>query len=322
MSIVTRQRVTLPALLLDADWQGKYNRVQVYRSRVSEAGPFTGLYGPSLLPAVLTSSGVRPTNSVVDKALELLVDNTTVSIVFQTGVTGYASVASAINAASRLVHADVDTEGRLTLSTTSRGKESVLAVLGGDAASLLCLPLVEPASVAFGEDPWPLLTEGNKYVYFEDVNGSTDYFYQFRYYNSTLGLLSSPKQLHPDASPLDPSQLVTGFVRVLTGGGVPVKNREIIIRTLPSTGLLGGALVGGFAGEGRFKTDAKGEFSVPLVRGITIEVFVTGTPIARTLVTPTDPEVTSFNLLSPELGKDDLFNVQIPHLKAATRRSL
>lgn len=231
MSIVTRQRVTLPALLLDEDWLGKYNRVQVYRSRVSESGPFSNLYGPSLRPAVLTSTGVRPTSSVVGKTLELLVDNATVPIVFPEGVTGYTSVAGAINNASRLLHAEVDTEGRLVLSTVSMGKESVLAVAGGDAASLLCLPLVEPASVAFGEDPWPLLVEGSRYVYFEDVNGSAEYFYQFRYYNSTLGLLSSPRRLYPDTSPLDLSQLVTGSVRVLTGSGVPVKNCEILIRT-------------------------------------------------------------------------------------------
>lgn len=322
MSIITRQRTQLPALLLDADWRGKYDRVQVYRSRLSESGPFSPLYGPSLLPALLTSTGVRPTGSVVDKELLLSVDGTEVRVVFPLGTTGYTSVATAIAAASYLLRARVDDEGRLEIRTASLGKESVLAVLGGDAAALLQLPSTEPASVAFGADPWPLLVEGNRYVAFEDVNGDDSYFYQFRYYSPSLSLLSSPKRVYPNSTALAPERCVLGFVEVLRGDGVPWKNCEVLVRTHPTTTLLEGALVSGAPGEGRFLTDERGRVTIQFVRGVTIEVVISGTTIARTLVVPTDPEVSLFNLLDPQLGKDDLFNVQVPNLRAATRRSL
>ena len=86
-----------------------------------------------------------------------------------------------------------------------------------------------------------------------------------------------------------------------------------------------GTVSGGFMVAGGAQaalTNNEGYVEFRLVRGLAITVSIAGTSLFRDLTVPTDPTVESFNMMDPNLGKDDLFQVQTPALDYAARRSL
>lgn len=335
MTRATRQPVLLDLYVNEGDWSGIYDRLQVWRSRSGAAGPYEELTADTWLPARIpeeavgeASSDPGPLVNLSGRTLEFEVNG---SVSVSIGFTGpdpvsWAGAAAQITTGARgLVrsfHTSLGSVGWLVIETEAPGLQACLRIVGGSAGPLLGLPVVEPGSIAFGRDPRiPLLSGFNRYS-FTDPNGSPGYYYKTRYFNSTTqqrSELSTAFQA-PAIARLSKAALIRGTVSLVDGSGNPIANRTVLVSLrLQGKPVEERVIVGGPS----FKlTDKNGVAEFMLVRGASITVSVAGTDLARSVEVPTDPSLTSFDLLSPAFGKDDLFNVQRPDISFAVRRSL
>jgi hypothetical protein len=111
-----------------------------------------------------------------------------------------------------------------------------------------------------------------------------------------------------------------GYVDLTDMDGAPLEAREVRLYSRFNGQLSNGRVVAGYSKNAL--TDANGHVEFILVRGLPLTAAIAGTNLVRDLVVPEDPTVTSFNLLDPALGKNDVFKVQVPNIPYATRRSL
>jgi hypothetical protein len=195
-------------------------------------------------------------------------------------------------------------------------------VVGGDAAPLLQLSVLEPYSLAFGKAAHLALQKGKERYTFIDLSGSSSSFYRTRFRNRDQNTVSTFTQPQVDAKPLGVSgdHVVTGRISLVGIDGRPVPGVLIRIFGKEDSFFVDGSLVAGPAIDG--VTGDLGTLEVTLVRGAKVTVAIDGTPIVRDIVVPLDPSVGVFNLLDPNIGPDDFWTVRVPRLEYAQRRSL
>lgn len=320
----TKQDLSLNILLSDEDWEGKYDKLDVLRSRMTDAGPYEYLTGSAYLPAAITGAVVSPVLAIAGLTLLLRVNESfDISVTF-TGVNpiSIASAATQIAAASLgLLQAQAPSNA-LMINTVPVGAVASLRIVGGNAAPLLGLPLTEPSSVALGKDARIALTPSQQVYEFTDHNGSLGFFYRTRFYNSTTGASSdfSAPIAGKDVSPLLPSMLVQGYLRLVDIRGVPSRKEMVLLYPqMNGTTVEGRVMVSGALSKA---TDDDGRVEFTLLRGQQFTLAIAGVSLARDITTPTDLAITSFNMLDPQYAKDDLFNVQQPAIDFGARRTL
>lgn len=331
-SIATQQAVELDLFADEPGWVGRFDRLEVWRSRATEAGPFEPLtdhaWTSARVPAAVAggaSAADGPNVNLDGLKLELKVNELVdISVPFAgTDPFTFAEAAMQITtAALGLVRAFVTAEGRLVLETAGCGLQAILRVVGGDAAPLLLLPTTEPESVSFGRDARVPLVAGVARYAFTDPNGSATYFYKTRFFNASTHETSAFSEAFqaPSIARLSPAALVRGMVDLVDAMGNPIANRSVLVYLrLQGTQIEGKAVVGG---SSRGWTDKAGHAEFLLPRGARISVSIAGTDLSRDIDVPTDPAITTFDLLDPNFGKDDLFAVQQPNIPFAARRSL
>jgi hypothetical protein len=115
--------------------------------------------------------------------------------------------------------------------------------------------------------------------------------------------------------------MVRGFVDFVDANGNAKKNQEVLVYTRMDGTIIDGKVVVPSAPTRRL-SDENGHVELQLVRGTSITIAVAGTDLVRDIDVPTDAAITSFNLLDPTKGTNDVFRVQVPNLEYATRRSL
>ena len=317
------------------DWESAgFNRIEVWRSTVSPAGPYEALTAPQWAPAVLpNSAGLEPEAPVAGKQLQLAgtqlllrVDGTyDVAVSFNApGYAALAQAASEITAQSGgLLRAYVDATGLLVLVGIRPGSAASLEITGGDAAALLGLPTVRPDSLAYGRDAHLRLLPGVQQYTFQDFRGSRSYFYRTRLIDTVTGSQGafSLPFIASQGLGITQSNVMQGFVDLVGIDGRPLVGQlvQVYARTQPA--LVEGKLVTG--SQQVRTTDTQGRAQFTLVRGVQYTVSISGTDLSRGVLAPTDPSVTAFNLLAGAVGvQDDLFTVDRPPMEYAERRSL
>jgi hypothetical protein len=332
-SILTGVRFELDFTILPAQWQGAFDRLEVWRSMSTKYGPFVPLHGSSWSPATFPNgftaapSGTGPSVSISGLALTFNVGGpngiTPVSITFTgSNPLTYAQAATQIVAgASGLLnsYASGDT---LVVQTVSVGEAIFLQVTGGDAAPLLGLPTQEPDSLAFGQDARIVLAFSQEQYSFVDANGSPNYWYKTRFYSSANQLTSDyslPFQ-GPQSPGLPQTSLVLCYVDLVDLNGNPYANQEVLLYSRFEGVQVGAQTVAG--GSQRLLTDVTGHAQALLPRGLSVTCSIPGTSLARDFVVPMDTTVQSISMFDPTVSHDDLFTVQHPVIPYAVRRTL
>lgn len=329
ITIATSTIAKLSFRFPEAEWDGTYDRVEVWRSRLTNVGPFEEVTGASALPAILYAGGASAAPQmapIVGRTLELSVGaaETAVTVTFTgTDPVSAASIAAQITAANPgLLLATVLGDGRISIATVDTGADAVLRVVGGESVPILGLSTTEPASVAFGHDPRITLVPGTERYDFIDPNGSQSFFYRTRFRDSVSNAVSefSDTVSSKTNSSLEASSLVIGYATLIDGMGRPMVNRKVLIHFPNQYVTVSGKTV--LAGSSEAETDDTGYVDFPLVRGLRFQMAIAGTQMARDLVAPTDVAVEDFDMFDPAYGTDDAWKVQQPNVDFAVRRTL
>jgi hypothetical protein len=310
-------------------WDGLYDRVEVWRSRLTDSGPWEEVTGAAATYAQLIAGG--PTAApqmapIVGRSLELSIGaaETEVVVTF-TGVDPLtpAQIATQIAAANPAILTAVDLgDGTVAIRTVDTGADAVLRCIGGEAVPTLGLVTTEPGSIDFGHDPRITLISGTERYTFIDPNGSETFFYRTRFRNSISNAVSEyslPLSARTNSA-LEATDLVLAYARLVDGLGRPMVNRKILIQYSNQYLTVSGKTV--LAGADEAETDETGYVDFPIVRGLRFTMAVAGTQMARDLTAPTDPSVEDFDMFDPALGTDDVWKVQQPNLDFAVRRTL
>jgi len=334
MTTIVGQAVQLQLRAVQADWAGLFDRLQVWRSTSGADGPYVELTAPTWLGARVPADVVGdppssppsgPSAFVVGMTASFLIDETTHIDVTFTGSNPItrSQAASQIVAQSRgMLTSFVTMDGRLVVQSVEAGNKAILRVLATDAAALLGLPTTDPAWANYGKDARIVLRPEQELYPFVDWHSGSGYFYKTRFssdIDNTVSDFSLPFTLTTGGS-IDPSSLVLGTVDLVDVQGRAVQNREVTVYSKFQGNVINGRVM--TSTDARVVTDADGHAEFLLVRGAQVTVSVAGTQLARDLTVPTDPTITSFNLLDPSVGSDDVFVVQVPNIDFAVRRSL
>lgn len=309
--------VRLDIRVEDSEWQGQYDRLEVYRSVLGAAGPYEELTGAAWSRARLPSGATEdPGNSsgplvpVGGKELVLLLNGSHLVEVIFTGTVTHAEAALEIEEYGRpLLYAYVDQRNRLAMQTQALGGVASIQVVSGDAAPILGL---EIGAIGYGADPRPVLIPNQKRYRVTDYYGKSTYYYRTRFYNTSTGASSemSPAFSAKGFVSVDPSNIVRGFVRLIRRDGRPNAKQQLTVYTPVLGQRVDGATV--TSETDAVLTDDNGYAEVTLLRGTTVDVNITGTNLMRRVVVPTDPTLEIFDLLDPAYGTDDAFAVQRP----------
>lgn len=331
--MTTQQALQVDIFVEDADWLGQFDSLEVWRSRSLEAGPYEALLGDTWTPAHLpldvlgaapSPAQTGPSLPLVGKTLLLRVNKETdIAYVFTgTDPLTLAQAASQIQAGSVGLLFSYVLSARLIIETSLPGSGAVIEVTGGTAAPLLHLPTVDPSNVAYGKDARIPLVSGVSSYLFTDMNGSSTYFYKTRFYNANTQSYSAFGLPFTGGAPaaIGAENLVRGLIDIVDLHGVAMANQTVLLYSRSNGVQVGGVVLAG--GGARIKTDTAGRAEFLLVRGSEVTIALAGTNIVRDITVPTDPTVTSFNLLDPAYGQDDLFKVQVPNVDYAVRRTL
>jgi len=316
-----------PADLVGSD----YNRIEVLRSKLGEGGPFTLLTAAdtpkgALLPLGASSfTGAGPTYNVAGLDIQLLLNDATPLSYTFTGSDPLSSVevVSQLNTTfSGVLTAYVDENGKLCLITVATGGTVKLQAVGGEATTLLGLSTTSPDNTAYGTAARITLVSGQVRYSFRDYYGLDTYHYVTRFYSTvslTHGAMSTPFS-PSDYLTIASANLTRGFVKLVDGVGRPARGAKVsVYHPFNSTRVGGYAVIGG---AHEIVTDKNGYASIMLVRGVAIDVSVSGTDLMRRVVVPTDTAITAFDLLNPDYGNDDGFAVQRIDVPYAERRGI
>ena len=320
--------VTIEVLTPPDEWDGVFTHLEVWRSVLGEGGPYLPLFSSPPSPARVPADGgdssgaLGASVSLSGKPLQLVVGGLNTISYTHPGpfpIT-LAAFAAALTAAVPSVRAWVDISGKLVLSTATSGEAALLEVLETEAASILGLPSTRPASLSGGKGYPVQLVPGTVRVKVHDPTGTSNYFYKTRYSRGNVaGAFSTPVSASQLAAGLSPTQLATGYVKLIQGAK-PMANQRVEVSYPSPASLVEGYLVVGDGATG--VTDKNGYVEFTLLRGVPIDVSVLGTSIVRRVVIPTGSVYSSYNLFDPQLASEDGFGLQRVETLYADRRTL
>lgn len=333
MTIATGEAVQLDVFVDSSTWEGQFDSLELWRARLSEGGPYEPLMGDqwsaARLPASVTGDApavpeVGASVAIVGGTLKLLVnENVPVDLTFTgSNPITLGAAATQIQAAGAGLLRSFVVGGKLVVETVQPGAAAILRVVGGTAAPLLGLSATEPASVAFGLDARIPLAAGTTNYVFTDKNGDPSYFYKARFYNAlsrTVSAFGAPFN-GQFIDGVSAESMIRGFVDFVDGNGNAKKNQEVLVHTRLEGKIIDGKVVVPTAPT-RLLSDENGHVELQLVRGTRVTIAVAGTDLVRDIDVTMDPAITSFNLLDPTQGANDLFRVQVPNIDYAARRS-
>jgi hypothetical protein len=322
--VVDQQTIVLQINLQGVDLQ-QYDALEVWRSRDLPSGPFEELTSNGMSAARLPLDApdrpaaplAGPYINASGHKLELLVGSTTVTITITgTDPLTYQQLVTQIGAQGQGLVTAYVVGAQLVLETQELGGHARLEVTGGDLAGQVGLPLATPS---FGKEGYLSILNGSLQYEFVDQQGSPSYFYKVRLRNRLLNQVSEFSDVMTPLTTPQVTDTVIGFVDLTDMDGSALEAREVRLYSRFNGMLSNGRVVAGYSKNGF--TDKHGHIEFSLVRGLPITVGIAGTNIARDVVVPVDTAITTFNLLDPAFGSNDVFKVQVPNIPYAVRRS-
>lgn len=297
---------------------GLFHQIQVHRSEVGEPGPYTEITAAADVAATILGTVAAPF-TLNGKTLKLKVDEGAEQVItFATAdPINVDDTVDFLN--GELVDAVASEEvGAVRLTSGTLGTGSVLEITGGTALADLGFVLDDRDN---GEDERILLVAGQVDYEYDDKSGDADFFYQTRYYNTGSGAVSSfSDPIQGDiGSIIGASYLIKGVLDLATLSGAPVSERRISFHPVYVPSALVVDDIGVVRGDIEVYTDSAGHAEVMLIKGATVDVSISGTGITRQIVVPSTG--TEFDVLGEIAAADDVFQIQIPDIPAAVRRT-
>ena len=275
-------------------------RVQTHRS-----GEYIDLTGESPEPASVVGSSQPPWH-LDGTSLTLNVDGTEWDVQFDGPGDWDVLRVSQVVERQAPVEVSEGLGGSVVISTTDVGSDHRISVTGGTAASILGLP---QNSVFQGKDvDIPLVMSQTSYT-FVDPLGNIGDGYRYRLLTPDGDTSQwSQEAVATNPQELSLSQLCRATIRIVDQAGNPLSGRTVLISNSWSVYTIPGTeyKITGFRKE--LITDDDGYAETYLVRGMTVDVSVVGTPIVRRV---TIPDQDTVDLLDPSIGVDDRWSIVV-----------
>lgn len=263
----------------------------------TEEGPFTGLQGAELKIKVDGGSEQTLTFTGLDPfSLAMVIDE------FNDGVTG--AVASD------------DGTGKLKITGSQLGTLGQLELTGGGALTVLGFTTGDKDN---GEDTHiALLTDVDSYEY-DDQSGAASYWYRTRFVNTTSGNFSSWSDwIQGDTgAAITATYLIVGKIRLADLDGTALVGQQITIVNVYNPLIVDTYFIAGKSKT--IETNGVGLAETTLIMGSILDVIIAGTSFIRRIEVPSTG--TEFDLMDESLVVDDRFDIQVPDLPSAVRRS-
>lgn len=207
-------------------------------------------------------------------------------------------------------------EGKLELEGNTAGTIGTLEITGGTSLSILGFTSGDKDN---GEDANIALSAGVSEYEYDDGSGAASYWYRFRYYNETAETFSSWSDWIQGStgSAIDAAYLIVGKIYLANIDGTAISGAKVTLVNVFSPLAADGYFLSG--GRIELETDGTGYAETTLVKDSLIDVIIHGTSVIRRIQVPDTG--TEFDLMDDSLVQDDPFNIQVPDLPAAVRRT-
>lgn len=296
---------------------GLFDKIQVFRSESGVGGPFVPITASAAEPATLTGITTAPFN-VNGKTLKLKVnEGVEQEVLFVSpDPVNIDNVVGEINSQLTGVTAS-DSVSSLKLTSGTTGTAATLEITGGTALAALGFLTGDHSN---GKDAHITLVVGVTTYEYDDRSGDPDNYYETRYYNSSSGAVSSfSDPVKGDIGSILPvANLILAKIDLARLNGTPVSdclvtfyNMYVPPIVISDIGVIGKQI--------SIVTDQAGHAETFLVRGSIVDVTIAGTQIIRQITVPTAG--TEFNVMEAIALADDLFQIQVPDMTTAIRRS-
>jgi hypothetical protein len=206
--------------------------------------------------------------------------------------------------------------GKLRLTGDVSGTAGTVEITGGTALNALGFSVGQKDN---GEDQHITLVSGVSEYQYDDASGAASYWYRTRFYNSSTKTYSSWSDWvkGDTGAAIDASLLIVGKIKLSDIDGTAVVGGHVTITSVWSPLMADGYFVSGKTKQ--IETDGTGYAELTLIKGSKVDVMIDGTSFVRRIQVPTTG--TEFDLMDPSLQLDDPFQIKVPDLPAAVRRS-
>jgi hypothetical protein len=209
-----------------------------------------------------------------------------------------------------------DSGGKLKIVTDDSGTQFTLEMISSAGLAVLGFTAGQKDN---GEAAHVSLQVSVDSYEFDDGSGAASYYYRTRYFNTSNGTYSawSDWTQGTTAAAVDSADLIIAKVFLAELDGTAMDGAKIIIKNVWNPSKADG--YGIFGSNLALETDGVGYAETTLVKGSVVDVIFSGTSIIRRITVPTTG--TEFDLLDDGLVIDDAFEIQVPDLPYAPRRS-
>jgi hypothetical protein len=209
-----------------------------------------------------------------------------------------------------------DDAGKLKIVTDNNGTQFTLEMISSGGLAVLGFTAGQKDN---GEAAHVTLLVGVENYEFDDGSGAASYYYRTRYFNTSNSTYSAWSDWiqGTTAAAVDSAELIIAKVYLAELDGTAISNAKIIIKNVWQPSKADG--YGIFGPSLTLVTDGTGYAETTLVKGSVVDVVFSGTSIIRRITVPTTG--TEFDLLDDSLVVDGAFEIQVPDLPYAPRRS-
>lgn len=292
-----------------------FDTIRVWRSTVGEGGPYELITADAAAAASLTGSQAAPFD-INGETLLLEVDGgeeQTVTFVTANPVSADLAVGEINSQTSDITASEESGAVKLTSDTTGTGSE--VEITGGTALTDLGFSVNDYDN---GEDAHITLVALQEDYEYDDLSGDSSYWYKTQYYKTSDGSFSTLSDaIQGNVSTIVPAgDLVTASIDIADVSGSPLEDMLISFYYVyePPISSSGIAILKRHV---QAQTDAVGHAEISLVKGMVVDVTFVGTGMIRRITVPD----ADFDLLDAVSAADDNFQIQVPTIPAAIRRS-
>ncbi len=295
-----------------------FDKIQMQRSKLGSLYADAQFITSELLVApVITGTTTGPYADLSGEELRVRVDGGTAqSVTFLSAdpISTAFAVEEINEGTTGLVAAD-DGTGKLQLTGNLVGTGGTIEITGGGAAVELGLSQV---AVHGTDQRISLVADVNDYAYV-DLSGELAYWYRYRYYDETLETYDdwSDWVQGSTGAAISADDLIVGKIMAADIDGTALSGLRVNLTNVYSPLISDSYFLAGRTKQ--IETDATGMAETDLIKGMLLDVVIEGTSIIRRITVPTTG--VEFDLLDPDLVEDDPFNIQVPDLPSAVRRS-
>ena len=303
----------VPVLVDDiADVILSYNRIRVYRSVSGVAGNFEEITATTAAAATFTGARLEP--YVLDgKDFVIDIDGTEESFTFG-AVTTAAAAAAEIT--SNTTATATDSGGYVQVTSGTTGTASTLEINTASEGAVALGMYVGDND--HGEESWVTLSGATKLYYVNDYQGSTDYWYKYRFYNTTNQAISDWSSAYQgrEEGALDPQYIIYGTGYLVDTEGKPMPNVRITIMNKYLPKLVDDKIIAGT--QYTYYTEDDGFVSIPLIKGATVTLSIENTSLVRDIDVPDTGD--TFDLMTTDM--QDAIGIVSYDLTDATRTTI